>query len=55
MINPIRNHSQSQCFNFGDGIFSRFTIRQDTGEIGNFGNPTTIIFFLDIYLHFNLL
>ncbi len=55
MIDSIRNHSESKCFNFGNGIFARCSIGQDAGKIGYFGNPTSVFFFLDIYLHVNLL
>lgn len=52
MIDPIRNHSQSKRFNFGNGIFTCLSVSEDAGKIRNFGNPAPVIFFLDIYLHF---
>jgi hypothetical protein len=44
MIKAVGYYSQGKGLNLGNGLFTRLPVCHDPRQIGNLGNPTTIIF-----------
>ncbi len=54
MIKPFCNHTQGKRFNFCNCLSSRISIGQNARKIEDLGNPSSVFFFFDFYLHFIL-
>lgn len=51
MLQSVGEHSQRQGLGLGNRISTRLSVRHDTGQFGNVGDPSAIDFLLNFDLH----